>query len=88
MPTTPKGWPEEGEIWPTHGNVVDDRDYLADAMLFIEDEIDDLLELLESGEFSRDALIFAAHRIKSKTGRSIVILVQNKAKIHPSRLMR
>jgi len=74
--------------WPTHGHAVNARNETAESLVVILDELKALQRRVEDGEVTRFELTLSINKMQHEAFSSLVLMVQQKAPIHPSRLMK
>lgn len=74
--------------WPNHGHAVNARNDVADKLVQIMDELADLQKRAEKGEVTRLDLVLSASRMHQMAASSLMLLIQQGAPVHPSRLMK
>lgn len=61
---------------------------MADKLVQIMDELADLQKRAEKGEVTRLDLVLSASRMHQMAASSLMLLIQQGAPVHPSRLMK
>ena len=81
MPDKPVGW-------PSHGHAVNARNDVAERLMQIMDELAELQKRAEMGEVTRLDVSLSANRMNQMAAASLMLLIQQGAPVHPSRLMQ